>query len=445
MAPGASAEQVLEALYQAALVWQPGRSGAAMGAPGADAEGEGARLARHSRRLLQRGASPIEALDSALVALLFAAERGAVETSADADTGTVTEERAREIASRWESYPDRLRDEGSSDVWPGNPRRNLQLMVTRRCQLRCTYCPVDKGDRDMSAGVVDRAVDLLLTARSPRVRLDLTGGEALLREDLVRRAVDRLAEGASARGKQTDLYMVTNGLAIDGGTARWLAEAGFELELSLDGPPEIHNRWKVPRDRGVDPYGRTRAAIEAVLAAGGRHRVVMVVTPETVTDLPRSFRHVVDLGVRKVDVNYAVGRRWRGEPLRGYLDGLRQVVADHRGAIRGGDLRLGNLGSRNEPSILNAEWMVDTDGSLHRMTEWALEAWRPSGVAEPSVGYVFSVRGWYDIYTGRFHAYLTLLRTYAWRDPALRETLLDSVITGREVARAMGFVRRELS
>jgi hypothetical protein len=41
---------------------------------------------------------------------------------------------------------------------------------------------------------------------------------------------------------------------------------------------------------------------------------------------------------------------------------------------------------------------------------------------------------------GRFHAYLTLLRTYAWRDRELRATLLDSVITGREVGRALASV-----
>lgn len=435
MAPGSSPDAILEALFQVAVLTGPGTSdGLALSEP-PPGEDPGARLARHAHGLLRRGAAPLAVLDSALVAALYRGEREALRGDREGRGEEPLD--SESLAAAWEDYPRRMRERGGPGAAPANPRRNLQLMITRRCQLRCAYCPVVKADRDMPAEVVDRSVDLLVTARAPRVRLDLTGGEALLRADLVRRAVDRLSTSAQRAGKQTDLYMVSNGFQIDRPTARWLADTGFEIELSLDGPEAVHNRWKLPLEEGVNPYRGTREAIERVLAEGGRHRVVMVATPETVDELPASFAHVARLGVRKIDVNYAIGRRWLGAPLRAYLAALHEIVVEHGSALREGSLRLGNLGSRNEPSVLNGEWMVDVDGSIHLMTEWALESSRPAGAPVPPWGHVSQTRRWDDLHAGRFHAYLTLLRTYAWRDPTLRATLLDNVITGREVARGL--------
>ncbi len=426
-------EDVLELLFRAAVAAEGEAGGVAVVLARIASEDDplAARLARHGRAILAGGGTPLFALDDTLVALLFAGEVAGVR-----QPGRGISRRIRRLAEAWEDYPDRLRRTVPA-AGTGNPRRNLQLMITRRCQLRCEYCPVVKGERDMPREVIGQAVDLLLTAPGGRVRLDLTGGESLLRPDAVRFAAARLRKGAVARGLEADLYMVTNGFELDRARARELADLGFEVELSLDGPRDLHNRWKVALDPDEDPYRRTADALGHVVAAGGRHRVVMVVTPETVDRLPASFDHVVGLGAAAVDVNYAVGRRWAGEPLRAYLAGLREVVERHAAALESGELRLGNLSSRNEPSILNGEWMVGTDGAVHLMTEWALERWRPSGTPDGAVGRVGKIERWDDLTLGRFHAYLILLRTYGWRDPELRATLLDGVITGREVARAL--------
>ncbi len=433
---GDSPGEVLEELFQA-TVSAPRPTGAA----GQDrarsdpADPLAVRMMRHADSVRAGGGTPLAAFEGALVAMLFAGEVAGVRHPQGGDPAGV-----RPLARSWEDYPRRLRRELGSGSVPANPRKNLQLMITRRCQLRCEYCPVVKGEHDMPRYTIGRAVDLLLTAGGPRVRLDLSGGEPLLRPEAVRFAVERLRGGAEARGIQADLYMVTNGFELGPALAGELAAQGFEIELSMDGPEELHNRWKTPLDPGENPYRRTLAALHNVLAAGGRHRVVMVATPETVGRLPESFAHVVAQGARAVDVNYAVGRRWAGAPLRAYLDGMARIVDDHGDAIRSGALRLGNLTSRNEPSILNGEWMVDTDGAIHLMTEWALERWRPDDTADGTVARLGEVGRWDDLLYGRFHAYLTLLRTYAWRDRELRATLLDSVITGREVGRALASV-----
>lgn len=78
--------------------------------------------------------------------------------------------------------------------------RLLVLVLTRRCERRCGYCPQSFDDEDMSEGTLDAALDGLLPRLKEPARLKLFGGEPLLRPDLVTRALKRvqvLAPGTS--------------------------------------------------------------------------------------------------------------------------------------------------------------------------------------------------------------------------------------------------------
>lgn len=395
----------------------------------------GTKLARHAASMLRNGATPPAALDDVLVLLLHRGERAAIaaEPAGDKEEDPLG---VRPIARRYQDYAARLAAGcATTPASLRNSSRNLQLMTTRRCQLRCAYCPVVKGDRDMPREVMDRAVDLLAGSARDSVRLDFSGGEPLLRRPEVVATAERLLERASAAGKRADFYMVTNGFEMDRSVAEQLRELGFRVEFSLDGDEELHNRWKIPVDPGTNPYRRTRRAIEAAQEAGLEHTVVMVVTPQTVGRLGESFAHLVSCGIRSIDVNYAIGSEWRGEPLVSYLTSLERAFRTVRAQLDDGEIELGNLASRVEPAVLNAEWMVDTDGSLHLMTEWALESSRSASSKDLALGHVAHLSSWDDLHAGRFQAYLALLRTYGWRDGRLRRILHDNVVMGRAVAR----------
>ncbi len=436
MAPAQTPRRVVEELFAAAHAWIAEGEPAVQRVRRPHRDGSlGTRLARHAGAMLRNGADLPAALDDVLVALLHRGERAAMAADREGGEGGDPLD-VQPIARRYADYAERLA--AGREPRPRslrNTRGNLQLMTTRRCQLRCTYCPVVKGDGDMPREIMDRSVDLLLRTRRDAVRLDFSGGEPLLRRDEVLRTADRLIERAGDLGKRADFYMVTNGFELTFPLAVELRERGFRVEFSLDGEEALHNRWKVAVDAGDNPYERTRHAIDAALAAGLDHTVVMVVTPATVSELERSFAHLVSCGIRSIDVNYAIGARWQGDPLVSYLTSLERAMRSIRAQLEDGEITLGNLDSRVEPAVLNAEWMVDTDGSLHLMTEWALESSRPPGADDLAVGHVANLGSWDDLYAGRFHAYHTLLRTYGWNDARLRQVLHDNVSAGRAVAR----------
>ena len=438
--PGTTLDDLLGGLCRAAVV-SAGDGGPPLKVEAPPDDGTlVARVARHAARLLQHGASIPAALDDALVLLLYAGENAGLRAGGGDPAGV------RSVAERWADYPDRIL--ATAPRGPAgliNPRHNLQLMVTRRCQLRCVYCPVVKREADMPAETLDAAVDLLLTRGGRELRLDFSGGEPLLRRREVLRAARRFQQGAQQAGKRASCYMVTNGFRLTPALAEELTQLGFRVELSLDGDEATHNRYKTPLDTSQNPYRRTRSAIEIALEAGLPHTVVMVATPETAAQLPVGFAHAMEIGVRSIDVNYAIGREWSGEAIEQFRGALRQIVLTWRSQLLDGTLELGNLSSRVEPAVLNAEWMVDVDGSLHLMTEWALESSRPPLAAGfRARGDARDATGWDELYAGRFHGYLALLQAYSWRDETQRRVLHNNVGMGRRMAGEMATLRAEL-
>lgn len=95
----------------------------------------------------------------------------------------------------------------------------LRLSLTERCTLRCTYCRVDEGLCPKSAEL--SAEDLILLAQVcvelGIERIRLTGGEPLLRKDLI-----QIVRGIASLPGLKDLSMTTN--------AQMLAEMAGELK-----------------------------------------------------------------------------------------------------------------------------------------------------------------------------------------------------------------------
>jgi len=84
------------------------------------------------------------------------------------------------------------------------------FVVTLRCEHSCPYCQVSRRsaerDRfDMSEELALRAVDVALSAPTPRIKVEFQGGEPLLNFELVRKIVGAVHERAPARNKTVAL------------------------------------------------------------------------------------------------------------------------------------------------------------------------------------------------------------------------------------------------
>jgi uncharacterized protein len=161
------------------------------------------------------------------------------------------------------------------------------------CNLDCAYCFfLDKerlypGARfRMSDETLERYIRQLIEAhRTPEVTIAWQGGEpTLMGLEFFRRAVGH-ARTFARPGMTVSHTIQTNGTRLNGDWAAFLAEHGFLVGLSIDGPRALHDRYRRDKagkptfDRVMRGLGHLRErgvewnALTAVHAANADHPV----------------------------------------------------------------------------------------------------------------------------------------------------------------------------
>ena len=121
------------------------------------------------------------------------------------------------------------------------------------CNLDCTYCfflskealypgsPFRMTDETLEAYIVQ----LIEAHTTPEVTVAWQGGEpTMMGLDFFRRAVE-LAEKHRKPGQRIQHTMQTNAVLIDDGWAAFLKEHDFLMGVSIDGPKETHDTYRV--------------------------------------------------------------------------------------------------------------------------------------------------------------------------------------------------------
>jgi MoaA/NifB/PqqE/SkfB family radical SAM enzyme len=168
-----------------------------------------------------------------------------------------------EYRRRWGISLDRRYRQGLS-----GPPVSLNLDLTRRCNLKCVMCEQHRHQPGSSTPLswYDPARELPLAAwvslldqvASFRPRLYLTGGEPLIYPHF-----SELVQEVKKR--KLILHLQTNGTLL-AQAADLLVAAGVDMvTVSLDGPPEVHDR--IRGQQGA--FRRSREGIAALVKARG--------------------------------------------------------------------------------------------------------------------------------------------------------------------------------
>src|SRR5262249_38931228 len=122
---------------------------------------------------------------------------------------------------------------------------------TFTCNLRCPYCYEDLEIRQSKSAVSPLQVDHMFEAmgrfvdeRAARdVLLELFGGEPFLRAN--RHTVELIVERAANKGWK--ISGITNGTQIDAyfSVFERLSPAITQIQVTIDGPQEIHDRLRI--------------------------------------------------------------------------------------------------------------------------------------------------------------------------------------------------------
>lgn len=137
------------------------------------------------------------------------------------------------------------------------PVLNLRISVTQQCDKHCPYCHREGETNPSTIMTVDEIVRTVRIAISLGIsRVKLTGGEPLLRKEIV-----KIVQGIRELDGLTDLSMTTNGAYMKG-LANDLKKAGLSrVNISLPTlNPDVYN--KIMGGKLQDALEGVKAAVE---------------------------------------------------------------------------------------------------------------------------------------------------------------------------------------
>jgi uncharacterized protein len=173
------------------------------------------------------------------------------------------------------------------------------------CNLRCSYCfylpkaelfpPSSPGKsaptggdgaHRMSRETLELLVRSYLQTPQRQYQFNWQGGEpTLMGLDFFREAVE-LQRRYAPRGSTVSNTLQTNGVLIDGEWARFLAEESFLTGVSLDGPGDIHDAYRLDA-AGRGSFARVMAGIEHLRREGAEFNILTMVTSRSAGEAAR--------------------------------------------------------------------------------------------------------------------------------------------------------------
>ena len=187
---------------------------------------------------------------------------------------------------------------------PDAARRPFAVMakpVGSACNMRCAYCyylhtagssPVGKMSRD----TLERFIRAYIrSAPGPVVSFTWHGGEPMLAGlDFYRDAV-ALQRKYLPEGWECWNNLQTNALALDGAWCGFLAEAHFDVGVSIDGTQAIHDAFRADA-AGGKTYARIVEGICLLQRHGVQPDLLCTVTQKTAENGAQVYRALRDLG-----------------------------------------------------------------------------------------------------------------------------------------------------
>ncbi len=179
-------------------------------------------------------------------------------------------------------------DRGSSPLLPPAAPAAFHLLAKPTgaiCNLDCTYCFFLSKEMLYPGSRFRMADDLLEAylrqlieahARAPEVVVAWQGGEpTMMGLEFFRRSVE-LAEGMKRPGQQVVHTIQTNGTLLDDAWGAFFAEHGFLVGLSIDGPRQIHDTYRVNK-AGRGSFGQVMNGLDVLRRHGAQWNALTTV------------------------------------------------------------------------------------------------------------------------------------------------------------------------
>jgi uncharacterized protein len=252
------------------------------------------------------------------------------------------------------------------------------------CNLNCTYCfylekealfPKDESFR-MSDEVLSAYITKYITSQpTPEVDFVWQGGEpTLLGVDFFKRVVELQKPFLSQKTIKNSLQ--TNGTLLTDQWCEFLKKNNFMVGLSLDGPREVHDRYRLGRG-GEPTFDAVMRGLRLLQKHSVDYNIMACVGKETIYKFLSVYTFFRNEGIKFIQFTPVIERmaddasREKGLQLAG--------PADLRREEKNTEVTPWTVDSAGYGTFLSGvfdEWVRNDVGGIFVMNfEWALNAW----------------------------------------------------------------------
>jgi radical SAM protein with 4Fe4S-binding SPASM domain len=188
----------------------------------------------------------------------------------------------------------------------------IELLLTERCNLRCSYCfaEVANNKKFMTEDTAEVVLAKVLEIPTKRLMVEFSGGEVFLNFPTFKFCVEYLTKHGQDR--QIQFSTQTNALLLNEEILLFCAEHQVHLSLTLDGPKDIHDRQRI-HIGGKGSYDKVINAIRLLQQKSIPFGVIGVITSHSVGHAAEIMQHYHDLGIRHVKLNHCTPQGYSRE------------------------------------------------------------------------------------------------------------------------------------
>ena len=174
------------------------------------------------------------------------------------------------------------------------------FVVTRSCQLSCSYCYVKREDAHMTYDVLYRSLWVISQMKKKKpVTIIFFGGEPLLKFNLIKLAILTLNKIDKKNIHNYDFSLFTNGVLLNHIDLVFLKKFKVRLDISLDGERKTHNINR--GSKNIDSYGAIIKAMPKIKSLGINTTVFSTLTVDTARNLYRNYLYFKNLGFNSIE------------------------------------------------------------------------------------------------------------------------------------------------
>ena len=167
-----------------------------------------------------------------------------------------------DISHPWTNYANILAERHTN---------NVTLQVTQNCNFKCRYCSFacdnfdrNHNDKNMTWDIAKKSLDFVYNHSKDAEFIDLGfyGGEPILNFAIIKESVDYIKK--LIENKPIVFSLTTNAIALKQEHLDFFIKHDFNILISLDGPSEIHNKFRRFKETGKPTFSAVENAVKMI-------------------------------------------------------------------------------------------------------------------------------------------------------------------------------------